>query len=111
MLTLAEYQVEARKTNANPGKGIQPLMYSALGLSGEAGEVANKVKKIWRDNRGILTSEVRDEIAGELGDTLWYIANTCTEIGLTLEEVAEGNLTKLADRYRRGVIKGSGDKR
>jgi len=86
------------------------LTYDGLGL-GEAGEVQGKIKKIIRDNGGIITPEARDAIKDELGDTLWYIASMCQTLGITLEDVATANIRKLHDRRARGVLEGSGDKR
>ena len=86
------------------------LAYDGLGL-GEAGEVQGKIKKIIRDNGGIVTPEARDAIKDELGDTLWYIASMCQTLGITLGDVATANIRKLHDRRARGVLEGSGDKR
>ena len=82
-----------------------------MGLGGEAGEVLDKVKKIMRDDGGVITDGRREAIKGELGDTLWYLAVLCTELGLSLDDVAAANVQKLKDRKERGVIKGSGDYR
>lgn len=87
------------------------FVYPALGLGGEAGEVLEKVKKIFRDNSGEVTDQIRVELAKELGDVLWYVATLCTEFGLSLEEVAETNIAKLSSRLDRGKISGSGDNR
>jgi NTP pyrophosphatase (non-canonical NTP hydrolase) len=89
----------------------QGLYYTALGLVGEAGEIANKVKKIMRDNNGKLTKINKADIFDELGDVLWYCASLADELGVNLEDVAINNINKLADRLKRGKIKGSGDKR
>ena len=83
------------------------LTYPALGLTGEAGEVADKVKKVIRDG----TEVPREEIAKEVGDVLWYLANLAWDLGIGLEEIAQMNLDKLADRKKRNVIGGSGDNR
>lgn len=85
--------------------------YPALGLVGEAGEVAEKIKKIIRDQDGELTDMNREEIAKELGDVLWYIAILSDEMGVTLDKVAEMNIYKLTSRKKRGVLSGSGDNR
>ncbi len=87
------------------------LMYTTLGLCGEAGEVANKVKKIYRDDGGTITPSKRDAISDELGDCLWYIAATAYELDLDLDKVAANAIFKLSDRLKRNVIQGSGDKR
>jgi NTP pyrophosphatase (non-canonical NTP hydrolase) len=111
-LHLRDYQRRASATAFYPGKdGINGLAYAALGLNGEAGEVAEKVKKALRDDHGIISEERRIGLKKELGDVLWYLAQACTELGLHLEDVAEANLAKLADRDARGVRSGSGDDR
>jgi NTP pyrophosphatase (non-canonical NTP hydrolase) len=89
----------------------QGLYYTALGLVGEAGEIANKVKKIMRDNNGNLEELAKADIFDELGDVLWYCASLADELGVNLEDVAKLNLIKLEDRMNRGKIQGSGDKR
>ncbi|MBI4185606.1 nucleoside triphosphate pyrophosphohydrolase family protein [Candidatus Berkelbacteria bacterium] len=109
-MTLDDYQQRAWKTAIHPNAG-QNLVYPTLGLAGEAGEVANKVKKIMRDDGGTLTDTKRSEIQQELGDVLWYTAAIATELGLSLGTVAEENLNRLADRQARGVLRGSGDNR
>ena len=106
------YQAAANGTAVYPGQGeALGLIYVALGLNGEAGEVAEVVKKMWRDDNGALTSEVRQKVKKELGDVLWYVAQVATEANLTLTEVMQANLAKLADRKERGVMGGSGDDR
>jgi NTP pyrophosphatase (non-canonical NTP hydrolase) len=104
------YQTSALATAVYPNQGAN-FVYPALGLVGEAGEVADKLKKVIRDNDGILTDEVRDKVAGEIGDTLWYVAIIAYEMDYTLEDIAKMNLAKLASRAERGVISGSGDNR
>jgi len=104
------YQKESRKTAKYPAIG-HPIVYPALGLANEAGEVAGKVKKIFRDKGGEIGEEDRQALNKELGDVLWYLAQTCTELDLSLQEVAEENLTKLFDRLERGTIGGDGDER
>jgi NTP pyrophosphatase (non-canonical NTP hydrolase) len=111
-MNLNEYQNATTKTAIYPGKG-EPmgLAYTALGLAGESGEVAEKVKKILRDKAGIVDDESRLAIQKELGDVLWYIAAVATELGLNLDEVAQANLDKLNSRKERAVLNGSGDNR
>ena len=87
-------------------KAEHAVIYPALGLAAEAGEVANKVKKILRDG-----NFNREAIADEVGDCLWYIAALCRDLNVDLSEVARNNLSKLRDRKERGTLKGSGDKR
>jgi len=109
-----EYQHAALQTADYPEKG-RNLIYPALGLAGEAGEVVDKIKKYWR-NDGItageqLTDEQRHELVRELGDLEWYCAAISSELGVPLELVAEVNIKKLQDRRARGVIKSEGDNR
>jgi NTP pyrophosphatase (non-canonical NTP hydrolase) len=77
----------------------------------EAGEVAGKIKKIFRDKDGVISEDDRQALKSELGDVLWYLAQICTELGLTLDEVAEANLEKLFSRLDRNRIRGDGDHR
>jgi NTP pyrophosphatase (non-canonical NTP hydrolase) len=108
-LTLDEYQKAAAETAIYPRDAA--LTYPTLGLVGEAGEVAEKVKKIIRDNNGQITEHKRIELTKELGDVLWYLANIAVDLGCNLSDVAQGNLDKLASRAARGKLKGSGDNR
>lgn len=106
------YQAMAQQTAVYPGRGgLHGLIYATLGLAGEAGEVANKVKKILRDDEGVVTAARRAELLAEVGDVLWYVAMLADELGLTLAEVAAGNLDKLAGRAAAGTIQGAGDVR
>lgn len=104
------YQQHSRKT-WNLVQMDHPIVYPTLGLVNEAGEVAGKIKKIFRDKGGRIGEEERQALKSELGDVLWYLAQICTELDLTLEEVAAYNLEKLFDRLERGVIRGDGDVR
>jgi NTP pyrophosphatase (non-canonical NTP hydrolase) len=105
-----KYQQESRKTwNVIPMN--HAIVYPTLGLVNEAGEVAGKIKKIFRDKQGQITDEDREALKSELGDVLWYLTQICTELDLTLEEVAEHNITKLFSRLERGKIGGNGDER
>lgn len=104
------YQKLARTTAVYPNLG-KNLYYPTLGLCGEAGEVAEKVKKIMRDQEGIVVERNKEEIKKELGDVLWYISNSCSELNLTLEEVAQANVDKLFSRKDRNKIHGEGDNR
>lgn len=103
-MKLNDYQLAALKFATYTGG----LTYTVLGLCGEAGEVAEKVKKRLRGDPVQSTSE---DIGRELSDVLWYLAAAADELGYTLEEIADLNLTKLTDRYNRGVLKGNGDDR
>jgi NTP pyrophosphatase (non-canonical NTP hydrolase) len=103
-MELHEYQERAKQTAVYPQE--RALEYLALGLVGEAGEVANKVKKMIRDG------DVPEfAISQELGDVLWYVAMLAKELGFTLETIAWDNIEKLAERKQRGTLKGSGDNR
>ena len=109
-MELAEYQNQSRTTAVYPNAGAN-LTYPALGLCGEAGEAAEKVKKAIRDDGGQLTPARREALAAELGDVLWYLAQLAPAAGLDLDEIAEENLHKLLSRRERGVLQGSGDRR
>ena len=109
-MNFAEYQKEMKKTAIYPHQGDN-LAYPALGLTGEAGEVADKVKKIIRDHDGKLSPEIRDDIILELGDVLWYLGALCFELKISLEDVAVKNIEKIVSRKKRGVLGGSGDHR
>ena len=104
------YQKKAKTTAIYPKDG-NPLWYPALGLAGEAGEVADKVKKVMRDHAGVVTDENRKELVNELGDVLWYMAMMAFELGVDLNDVAETNIRKITSRKQRGVIHGKGDDR
>lgn len=109
-MTFQEYQEEARKTAIYPNKDNN-FIYPTLGLVGEAGEVAEKIKKVIRDDEGIISEEKKAEVTKELGDVLWYIANLSKELNISLEEVASKNIEKLQSRQQRGELHGSGDNR
>jgi len=87
------------------------VIYPALGLAGETGEVVDKIKKILRDGRENLPEDWNEQIAKEMGDALWYFANLAHDIGYSLSEIAAMNVDKLTDRKKRGVLSGSGDNR
>ena len=103
-MNMNDYQRQAATTAIYPAS-VQ-VLYPTLGLAGEAGEVANKVKKIVRD--GKLDKEA---IGSEIGDCLWYIAAICKDLGLKMEDVAQDNLDKLRQRQEKGTLSGSGDTR
>jgi NTP pyrophosphatase (non-canonical NTP hydrolase) len=108
-IELSDYQRLSRRTAEYPRQAW--LAYPALGLAGEAGEVAEHAKKAVRDDGGLVTGERRQAISRELGDVLWYVAQVASELGLDLDEIAQANLDKLLSRQRRGVLAGSGDNR
>lgn len=106
------YQDRTAETAIYPKEDkLMAVIYCALGLGSEASEVQGKIKKIIRDNGFDLTSEVREKIADEIADVLWYISQLCTELDLKMETLALHNLDKLASRKERGVLQGSGDNR
>jgi NTP pyrophosphatase (non-canonical NTP hydrolase) len=109
-MELSDYQERSRATAVYPGAGAN-LLYPTLGLCGEAGEVAEKIKKMVRDDAGVLSAERRADLAKELGDVLWYVAQIATEADLDLDAIAAGNLDKLLSRRDRDVLRGSGDDR
>ena len=104
------YQQAASRTAAVIATD-HPIVYPTLGLANEAGEVAGKVKKIFRDRQGRITDADREALALELGDVLWYLSEICTKLGIRLEDVAAGNIAKIAYRVSRGVLTGEGDRR
>lgn len=113
-LTLNDYQNAALKTAKFPSIGdsdIGKILYPTLGLSGEAGEFAEKVKKALRDDNGTISEDKHALMVKELGDVMWYVAILANRLGVTLNEVAKINIDKLRDRNNRNVIGGSGDER
>lgn len=112
-MTFDEYQDETKTTAIYPEVGTGSLVavnYCSLGL-GEAGEVQGKVKKIWRDDNGVITDEKREAILAEAGDVLWYLSQLTAELNSSLAEIARANIVKLRDRRERNVVQGSGDNR
>lgn len=108
-MTLNDYQKEALST-AVYGSGSK-IIYPTLGLAGEAGEVADKVKKVLRDNNGEFDEWRKLQIAAEIGDVLWYIAALTNDLGYTMEDIAKLNLGKLKSRRENNTIHGDGDNR
>lgn len=108
-----EYQKKARETAIYPRQ--HEIVYPALGVAGEAGEIAEKVKKEIRDKQGssdqFISAEFIDGTVKEMGDVLWYLASLAEDLGVTLEEVAQRNIEKLAKRKQEGKLNGSGDNR
>lgn len=106
------YQNRAKLTAVYPKQTIiDNLVYLALGLAGESGETANKIKKTIRDDNGVLTDERKDQIVDEMGDVLWYLAMLCYELNTTLESVAVHNLAKLRKRQRDNTLHDDGNTR
>jgi NTP pyrophosphatase (non-canonical NTP hydrolase) len=110
MDSFQEYQRESRRTWTLVHTD-HAIVYPTLGLVNEAGEFAGKVKKIFRDKGGVISQEDRQALKYELGDVLWYLAQIATELDLSLDQVAEANIQKLASRLERNRIQGEGDYR
>lgn len=106
-MNINDYQDQAVKTAIYK----HDVIYPALGLANEAGEVLGKIKKVLRDNDGDFTPEKRQEIGAEMGDVLWYIAALSRDLDLSMSDIAQWNLNKLNSRMVRGVLGGSGDNR
>ena len=105
-----DYEEQAVKTAKYPNVG-RNFVYPTLGFVGEAGEVAEKIKKVLRDDEGVISDEKKEEIKKEMGDVPWYLAALSREFGFTLEDIAQKNMEKLASRQERGALHGSGDNR
>ncbi len=105
-----EYQKLSRKTAVYPNAGSN-MNYPTLGLCGEVGEVAEKVKKVFRDQDGVFNEDNKKAIKKELGDVMWYVSQVASELGLSLDDIAQANIDKLYSRMDRGVLQGSGDNR
>lgn len=113
-MTFDDYSTQAISTALESGKhdiDSRAFLAKVLGLTGEAGEVADKVKKILRDQDGVASERDKQEIAKELGDVLWYINALCCYMDIPLEQLAQQNLDKVLSRQARNVTKGSGDNR
>ena len=107
-MELNKYQEEAAKTAFYE---YDDIIYCALGITGEGGEIADHIKKMIRDDEGMLTAERNLALKKEFGDVLWYIARMAGKLGYTLDDIAETNLEKIKDRIKRNVQHGSGDNR
>lgn len=108
-MTFEEYQTKAvALLHSDFNKNV---VNSVLGLCGETGEVAEKVKKVMRDKEGIFDDDSKKEITKELGDVLWYIAVTSSNLGISFENIAQGNIEKLTSRQERKTLQGEGDNR
>lgn len=109
-MNFEDYQKFSKTTARYPKVG-KNFVYPTLGLASEAGEVANKIKKVLRDKNGVIDEATLEDLAKELGDVLWYISQISAELNLSLEDVAKLNIEKLSSRKERGKISGSGDNR
>lgn len=110
-MTLEEYQKQALTTVIASDNEFRDLLHWVLGINGEAGEIAEKIKKIIRDKNAVVSEEDKAELAKEVGDVLWYLAVFAHHLGVPFEEIAQQNLDKLQSRKKRGVLQGSGDNR
>ncbi|MEI6755937.1 MAG: nucleoside triphosphate pyrophosphohydrolase family protein [bacterium] len=110
-MTFEEYQKAALSTVISTDDPFKDMLHWVLGLNGEAGEVAEKLKKIIRDKNSVISEQDKKEMAKEIGDVLWYIAVFANDLGVPLDEIAKTNLSKLKSRKDRGVLGGDGDNR
>lgn len=108
--TFDEYQKKSQLTDTGTEAGTH-FVYLTMGLAGEAGELTNKVKKIFRDDDGKITEQRKNDIKKELGDTLWYLSQLATAFDFELKDIAKDNLDKLFSRFERGTVLGDGDNR
>ena len=110
-MTFDEYQQKALTTVLSTNDEFKDLLHWILGVNGEAGESAEKIKKIIRDKQGKVSEEDKTELAKEIGDVLWYLAVLAHQLGTSFDDVAEQNIAKLQSRQSRGKLGGSGDNR
>lgn len=110
LMDFPSYQEASRKTALYPDLG-KNYVYPTLGLVGEAGEVAEKIKKVLRDKGGVIDETTRVELQKELGDVLWYLSQLSVELGFSLDDVATKNIEKLQSRQQRQMLHGDGDNR
>ena len=106
-----EYQKRALTTVLTTDDEFKDMLHWVLGINGESGEIAEKVKKIIRDKDGVVSDDDKKELAKEIGDVLWYLAVFADQLGVSLDDIADQNLAKLQSRKQRGVLGGSGDNR
>jgi len=109
-MTFNEYQSKAKETARFPEKETA-FIYASLALMGEAGEIAEKIKKVWRDKNRVVGESDREEIKKEMGDVLWYLSQLADQLDIDFDDVAQTNLNKTRSRLARDVINGSGDNR
>ncbi len=110
-MTFDDYQKQAFTTVISTQDSFKDSLHWVLGINGEAGEVAEKIKKIIRDKNGVISPQDKLELGKELGDVLWYLAVFAHDLGLSLDKIAGENLDKLQSRKARGVLGGTGDNR
>ncbi len=106
-----EYQKLASRTATFDDNKLDPLVYLTLGLAGESGEVVEKIKKVYRNDKGELSQEKKEDLKKELGDVLWYLSQMARVLEMEFDDVAKVNIEKLEDRQKRGVICSEGDNR
>ena len=109
-MTFNDYQKETNKTAIYPDRGHN-FVYPVLGMMGEAGEVAEKIKKVWRDKNNVVSNEDKLEIKKEMGDVLWYLSQLAEELEIDFDDVAQTNINKTQSRMTRNLLHGSGDNR
>lgn len=109
-MTFKDYNEKSSEVLLYP-KGVAAVMYLALGVNGEAGELGEKVKKVYRDSEGVFDEHAKLEVQKEIGDVMWYLNRISEELGFTLEQAAELNLVKIQDRIARDMVHGEGDNR
>ena len=109
-MTFNDYQKETNKTAIYPDRGHN-FVYPVLGMVGEAGEVAEKIKKVWRDKNNVVSDDDKTEIKKEMGDVLWYLSQLATELEIDFEDVANTNILKINSRLERHKLNGDGDNR
>lgn len=110
-MELNEYQKIASSTAIFEHDDVDELIYTALGLAGETGEVVEKIKKIYRNDKGVVSGEKVQDLKREMGDVLWYLSQMARVLDVTLDEVAQENVNKLKDRQERSVLASEGDNR
>jgi NTP pyrophosphatase (non-canonical NTP hydrolase) len=110
-MDMDEYQKLAARTGAVPDGTVLQLYDLGLGIAGEAGEVAEKLKKSIRDDGAQITDERKESLKKEIGDVLWYLSQLSRALGFLFSEVAQVNIDKLWERHQKGLIRGSGDNR
>ena len=110
-MTFDEYQKQALTTAIKKDDAILDLCHWVLGVTGESGEIAEKVKKLIRDGNAEVSEGTRQELAKEIGDVLWYLAVLADHLGVSFDEVAQMNVNKLQSRKQRDTLRGSGDNR
>ena len=110
-MNFIEYQENAKKTAIYSGALNKDYAYLMLGMVGETGELADKIKKILRDKNGTISEQDKIELKKELGDVLWYFANLATELNISMEDIAKSNIEKVLSRKERNVLHGDGDNR